>query len=194
MKQFWKIFKLTLNYKKTLIASILFNLLTVVFSLVSVGVLSPILRIIFSTSEEVYANPSFQSVNNIDSFKSYIGNKVNYEITQANLEIGPAKLLAIVLGVTALLFLLKNVFRYLASIAITFIKNSVEKDIRNTMHTKVLHLPMNYFSDQKKGDLISRFTSDVSDIQWAVLTSIQKLIQAPLTIIFTLVVLFLMIW
>ncbi len=84
------------------------------------------------------------------------------------------------------MFLFKNIFRYLGSILIVFIRNAIEKDLRNDIHFRVLNLPLSFFTEKRKGDIISRLTTDVLEIQWAILSTIRRLVEAPLMIIITL--------
>ncbi|MBP6650536.1 MAG: ABC transporter ATP-binding protein, partial [Bacteroidia bacterium] len=81
------------------------------------------------------------------------------------------------------LFFLKNFFRYLAMYFIAPIRNGVVRDLRNGMYEKVLYLPLSYFSDERKGDLISRMTSDVQEIEWSIMQSLEVVFREPLTIL-----------
>ncbi|MBL0257617.1 MAG: ABC transporter ATP-binding protein, partial [Bacteroidetes bacterium] len=82
-----------------------------------------------------------------------------------------------------MLFFLKNFFRYLAMYFIAPIRNGVVRDLRNGMYEKVLYLPLSYFSDERKGDLISRMTSDVQEIEWSIMQSLEVVFREPLTIL-----------
>ena len=188
MKQYFKILRFALPYKKQILFSVIFNIATVLFSLASITTLIPILRIIFEKAKPVEAPVPYTGI--MDA-KSYITSQLNYQIYQWSEEMGAQKLLLFVLLFTALLFVLKNVFRFFGAISITYIKNAVERDIRAKLHKKVLELPVSYFSEKRKGDLLARFSTDVLEIQWAVLSSVHRLVQDPLMIILTLILLIL---
>ena len=81
-----------------------------------------------------------------------------------------------------ILFFLKNLFRYLAMYFISPIRNGVVGDLRNKMYNKVLFLPLTYFSEEKKGDLMSRMTSDVQEIEWSIMQSLEVIFREPFTV------------
>lgn len=188
MKQYFKILRFALPYKRQIILSIIFNVGTVIFSLASITTLIPILRIIFEKGGAVAEPVPYTGILGL---KDYVTGQLNYKMYSFSETLGAHKLLFYVLVLMVVLFLLKNVFRFLGSICITFIKNAVERDIRSKLHAKILDLPVSYFSEKRKGDLIARFSSDVLDIQWAVLSSVHRLVQDPLMIIMTLIILIL---
>ena len=90
------------------------------------------------------------------------------------------------------MFLLKNLFRYLALFVLTFLRNGVVRDLRNSLYSKIVELPISYFSEKKKGDTIARMTSDVQEIEVSFLNSLEAIVREPLTIIFTLISMFAM--
>ena len=188
MKQYFKILRFALPYRRQIILSIIFNVGTVIFSLASITTLIPILRIIFEKGGSVAEPVPYTGILGL---KDYVTGQLNYKMYSFSETLGAHKLLFYVLVLMVVLFLLKNVFRFLGSICITFIKNAVERDIRSKLHAKILDLPVSYFSEKRKGDLIARFSSDVLDIQWAVLSSVHRLVQDPLMIIMTLIILIL---
>ena len=188
MKQYFKILSFAFPYKRQIVFSIIFNVGTVIFSLASITTLIPILRIIFEKARPLAEPVPYTGLLNL---KEYVTGQLNYKMYELSESLGAHKLLFYVLLLTVMLFLLKNLFRFLGAICITFIKNAVERDIRSKLHAKILDLPVSYFSEKRKGDLIARFSSDVLDIQWAVLSSVHRLVQDPLMIITTLVILIL---
>ncbi|WP_430682190.1 ABC transporter ATP-binding protein [Maribacter halichondriae] len=98
--------------------------------------------------------------------------------------------LVLVIGLVLILFLLKNLFNYLAMYFITFLRNGVLKDIRNAMYQKITDLPISYYSEKRKGDVIARITSDVLEIQHSFLSILELIVREPLTILFTILVMF----
>ncbi|HCD23115.1 MAG TPA: antibiotic ABC transporter ATP-binding protein, partial [Flavobacteriaceae bacterium] len=103
----------------------------------------------------------------------------------------PSQGLWLAVGLILVLFLLKNLFNYLAMYYITYLRNGVLKDIRNQVYQKLIHLPMGYFTDRKKGDLMTRMTTDVLEVQHSMLSVLELMVREPLTILFTLVVMML---
>ena len=173
-------------YKRVIGASVFFNILTVLFSLGSITILIPVLKIIFENTDPVSTPPTYTGILEI---KSYLEALLNYQIGQQVAEVGVQPVLFYVLVVACSFFLGKNVFRYLGSISLAYIKNGVERDLRNAIHKKTLSLPVSYFTEKRKGDILARLTTDITEIQWALLSSIHRLIQDPLMIISTLTLL-----
>lgn len=188
MQQYLKILRFALPYSRQIILSVLFNIGTVLFSLASITTLIPILRIIFNTAKPQTSPVEYAGILGL---KDYLTGQLNYKMYTWSEAIGPQRMLFYVLLVTVGLFLLKNLFRFLGAIAVTYIKNGVERDLRASLHKKFLELPIAYFSERRKGDLIARFSTDILDIQYAVLSSVHRLVQDPLMIILTLGILIL---
>jgi len=186
MSSYFRILRFALPYRQQIILSALFNILTVLFSLGSITILIPVLKLLFQNTPSVQEPIPYEGILKL---KPFLESHMNYYITQWMEQYGPQKILLAILLVATGFFLLKNLFRYLAAISLTFIKNGVEKDLRNVIHQKILELPPAYFSEKRKGDLIARLTTDVLEIQWALLSSIQRMVQDPLMILSTLVLL-----
>src|SRR5690606_22668905 len=100
------------------------------------------------------------------------------------------KALVLVIVLIFLLFLFKNLFNYLAMYFITFLRNGVLKDLRNSLYKKIVELPISYFSVHRKGDVIARITSDVLEIQHSFLSILVLIVREPLTILFTIIMMF----
>jgi subfamily B ATP-binding cassette protein MsbA len=98
-----------------------------------------------------------------------------------------SKALIYVVGLIIILFFLKNVAGYLANYFLVFLRNGVIRDLRNKVYKKTMELPLSYFSEQRKGDILSRVTSDILDLQYSFLSVLELLIREPLTIIFTII-------
>jgi subfamily B ATP-binding cassette protein MsbA len=122
--------------------------------------------------------------------KDYLQSSMSYELHQYSVEHGAQYTLMALASIIITLFLLKNLFNYWAMYFITFLRNGVLKDIRNTMYKKSLELPLSFFSEKRKGDVISRITSDVLEIQHSFLSILEVLVREPLTIIFTIAAMF----
>jgi subfamily B ATP-binding cassette protein MsbA len=186
MNNYFRILRYVLPYRQQIIGSVLFNIAMVFFSLVSITILIPILKIILENTEEVVEPIDYEGLSQI---RPYLESQLNYRITLWATEYGPTKILFYILLVAIAFFLLKNLTRYLGGILLVFIKNGVERDLRNDIHHKVLHLPLSYFSEKQRGDIIARLTTDIVEVQWAILSSIQRLVTDPLMLVSTLVLL-----
>ena len=146
----------------------------------------PMMQILFGTTKKIYIKPTYQGLTNI---KSFLEDFFNYKVTQyLEEDIGSA--LLFVIGMIIILFFLKNIFNYLAMFFITFLRNGVLKDIRNSLYKKTTTLPLDFFSEKKKGDLMARISSDVLELQNSFLSILELIVRDPLTIIFSLIVMF----
>lgn len=186
MSHYFRILRFALPYRRKIFLSALFNILTVFFSLGSITILIPVLKILFQNTPPTGAPVPYQGLIKL---KPFLESRLNFYIGHWLEIYGPQKVLLTILAVATAFFLFKNFFRYLASVSLTYIKNGVEMDLRNVIHKKILTLPPAFFTEKRKGDLVARLTTDVLEIQWALLSSIQRMIQDPLMILSTLVLL-----
>lgn len=147
-------------------------------------VLMPLLQVIFKKgTENITVEPEFEGLTNAGAyFKDYM----NYVITDIAGEDKSKALIAVIILVIVV-FLLKNIFNYLAMYFITFLRNGVLKDIRNELYDKTISLPLAYFSEKRKGDVMARLGTDVLEIQHSFLSILELLFREPLTIIFTII-------
>ncbi|MEM8999261.1 MAG: ABC transporter ATP-binding protein [Bacteroidota bacterium] len=187
MNYFKKILVFALPYRKYGFLNIFFNILYALFSALSFAALIPMLNVLFDKTKQLIEPPTYQGLGKAkDFFMDYM----NYQVTQYSGDT-PMKGLVLVVTLVLALFLLKNAFNYLAMYFITFLRNGVLKDIRNSMYAKIVDLPISYFSEKRKGDTIARITSDVLEIQHSFLSILELIVREPLTILFTIIVMFL---
>ncbi|MBS4014045.1 MAG: ABC transporter ATP-binding protein [Bacteroidetes bacterium] len=177
MKNIWKIAKYIYPYKKKVWLHVLYTFAGVSFSLFSIGMLIPFLGILFGTQS--YVNEPVELSLSIDSLKHYF----NYNISLMINQFGKINTLLILSAVMMIGSFIKNGFLYLAMYYLAPIRNGVVQDIRNTLYQKTLELPMSYYSNERKGDLISRMTNDVHQIEWSIISSLEMLFREPITII-----------
>lgn len=187
MEYFKKILRFAKPYKKYGFLNIFFNILYALFSALSFAALIPMLNVLFDKTKQLTEPPVFQGIGKA---KDYFMDYMNYQVTQYSGD-DQMKGLVLVIGLVLTLFLLKNVFNYLAMYFITFLRNGVLKDIRNKMYQKITELPISYYSEKRKGDVIARITSDVLEIQHSFLSVLELIVREPLTILFTIIVMFL---
>ena len=183
MTYFKKILRYAIPYKSYGFLNIFFNILYAFFSTVSFLVLMPLLEVIFKPdAEPITEVPKLDGILDlVDFFKDYM----NYFITQVAGD-DKSQALMIVVGFVISTFLFKNLFNYLAMFFITFLRNGVLKDIRNDLYKKTLDLPISFFSEKRKGDIMARISTDVLEIQHSFLSVLEMLVREPLTIIFTI--------
>ena len=186
MNYFFKILRFGLPYKRFAFLNIFFNILYAVFSALAYVAMIPMMQILFGTTPKTSVPPSYEGIGQI---KNYLESFFNYKVTQY-MEQDSDNALLFVIGMIISLFLLKNIFNYLAMFFITFLRNGVLMDLRNELYQKTTTLPLYFFSEKKKGDLMARISSDVLELQHSFLSILELIIRDPLTIIFSLIVMF----
>lgn len=158
---------------------------SVVFSLFSLTMIIPFLNILFNQEQHYEKLPWTFSVKTLL-------NNLNFTIAQYITDHGKVAALTFICGLIVLMFFLKNLFRYLAMYFVSPIRNGVVRDIRAQLYDKILVLPLTYFSDERKGDIMSRMTLDVQEIEWSIMQSLEAIFREPLTIILFLVMMVLL--
>lgn len=175
-------------YKSRVAKSVLFNFLHAIFGSLSIAMLIPILRIIFDNQHDVTELVPFA----LDT-KS-IAQIFNYYVTEIKNSFGQANTLVFV-GILAIISTaFKTGFAYLASYELIYIRNGVVRDIRRKIYLKILSLPLPFFSEERKGDIISRMTGDVQEVEASVMSSLDMLFQSPILIIVYLATMLIMSW
>jgi subfamily B ATP-binding cassette protein MsbA len=163
--------------------NIFFNVLYAFFNAFSFLVLMPMLEVLFGENRAVYTKPSFSGA--LD-FKTYVSDRMSFEVTRYAGE-DPQRALLLVISLILVTFLLKNLFNYIALFFITFLRNGILKDIRIALYNSITKMSMAHFTEKRKGDLMSRVSNDVIEIQYSFLSIIELLIREPLTITFALI-------
>lgn len=186
MNYFTKVLKYGLDYTYYGVLNIVFNILYAIFSALAFVSFIPMLDVLFKQTKEVYKEPDYSGISNI---REYLENYFNYYISR-QLETDISSTLILVVGIVIFFFLMKNLFNYLALYNITFVKNGLLKNIRGKLYSKVISMPISYFLNNKKGDLMSRITADILEIQTSYLSILELMVREPLTILFTLIVMF----
>ncbi|MDT8413937.1 MAG: ABC transporter ATP-binding protein [Flavobacteriaceae bacterium] len=189
MTYFKKIFRFALPYKRFAYLNIFFNILFAFFGTLAFVSLIPMLKVLFGQEEKVFVKPVYEGLMQI---KPFAENYMNYFITTTNAQYGVEITLLILVSLVIGLFLLKNMCSYFAMYFITFLRNGVLRDIRNSMYKKVVDLPVAYFSEKRKGDVMARMSSDVLEIQHSFLSILELIVREPLTILFTVFAMFVM--
>ena len=186
MKYFKKILKYAIPYKSFAFLNIFFNILYALFSALSMIAFIPLLEVLFQSTKKIVIKPKYSEIS---SLKTYLEEWLSFQINhQLNEDIGVT--LIYVVSIVIALFLFKNLFNYLALFFITYLRNGVLKDIRNAIFDKIINLPVTFFTEKKKGDIMARMSTDVLEVQISFLSILELLIREPLTIIFTLIAMF----
>jgi subfamily B ATP-binding cassette protein MsbA len=177
MKYYLRILGFAKPYSFQGFLSIFSNLLAVVFSLFSVTLIIPILGILFGTESRVHEAPPLEL-----SKDSLISN-FNYLITKVMEDQGETMGLALVCGIIVLSYFFKNLFTYFGSYFIAKVRNGLLFQLRCKLHSKVMELPIGFFTDKRKGDLMARASTDLNEIEWTMLSSITLFFREPLLIL-----------
>tara|TARA_B100000767_G_scaffold69259_1_gene65910 strand:+ start:3995 stop:5815 length:1821 start_codon:yes stop_codon:yes gene_type:complete len=183
MKDFLRVLRFVKPYWVYAILNVVFNILTVLFSLVSITMIIPFLGLLFGTQQKVYEAPPLAF--NADSIKE----NFYLLITEIIDEKGQVEALLFVCILVLTMFFLRNLFRYLALYCLSPIRNGVVRDMRNELHRKVLNLPLAYYNEKRKGDVVSRMTADLVEIEWSIMSSLEMIFKDPLNIIIFLITL-----
>ena len=174
-----------LPYKRQAFLNVFFNILYSLFSALSFVALIPMLDVLFGKAQPITEAPVYSG--NLLDLGSYGKAYLNYKVGALAGE-NTIWALAIVIALVLSLFLLKNLFSYLASFFITYLRKGVLKDLRNNLYKKIVNQPIAFFSDQRKGDIMSRMIGDVNEVQNSMLSALESFIREPLTIIFSILV------
>ena len=180
MNHFKDILKYEKKYRKFTLLNILFNIFYAIFNVLSVLAFIPVLGILFETEKKITTQPEYTGITNIGS---YLKESFYHFISQKIENDGQINTLLFICLLALSLFFLKNFFRYLASYVITFLRTCIVKDIRDKLYNKIVELPISYFTEKRKGDIIARMTADVQEVEVSILTSIETIVREPLTVV-----------
>ena len=186
-KSLLKLIPFTKPYKSHIIWNVIYNILYALFSTISMLTLLPVMDVLFGKTKTVLIKPIYSGIGDIKQFGTdYMHFQIS-TLTKGN-SIQVALLFVVLLIMTT--FLLKNLFNYLASYHIMHLKNGVLKDLRKSMYDKIIELPISFYSEKRKGDVMARMLGDVNEVQNSFFSILELIIKEPLTIIFALVTMF----
>ena len=187
MHYFKQILRFAKPYKGYAVLNIVSNIFYALFGTLSMISLFPMLKVLFGDTKPLTTKPVWEGMSKITTYgESYL----NYFVTQKKAEGNDDVLIFMVILVVST-FLLKNLFSYLAMFFITFLRNGVLKDMRNELYDKVVSLPISFYSEKRKGDTMSRISTDVLEIQHSFLSILELIVREPLMILFTIISMFL---
>lgn len=179
MNSFWRLMKYLGKYRGFVFGNILSNVLTAIFTVVAIPLLAPFLNLLFSEDD---AN-LMREIPTDSTGIAYATDWMNYQLSQLIIQLGKEQALLYVIGAIIGAFFLKNLFRYLALFFMAPVRNGVVRDLRKQLFDKVLLLPLAYFSEERKGDTISRISSDVQEVEGSILNVLEAVFREPLIII-----------
>ena len=177
-------------HKKYIFGSLFFNILYSIFQIASAGTILPVLGMLFGTINN--KKPAVEPVysGNMSDYFSYLKDYAYYLVEVKAREHGALTVLAWLCVITAFAFLVRNIFRYIGSLMLIYYRVGVAKDLRTSIYQKILTLPVSFFTEQRKGDMMSRMSNDVGDVEGSILGSLAELFNAPFMLISTLITLF----
>jgi len=169
-------------YKKYLALAVVCNLLMSLFMVVSIPLLQPFLQILFNPDELKKRNPAVP----VEGIRS-IELKINSFFSDLIQEHGQEQALLIVCVFLVFTFFGKNLFRYLSLYFLAPVRNGIVRDFRQKLVGKILDLPLSYFSEERKGDLMSRISADVQEIEWSIVGVVESVAREPIVILGSLI-------
>ncbi len=192
MKEFFRLLQTYIPpYKKYLYLNFLYHFLSAVFGVFSMISMIPVLRILFGLEEKVYGYVNLR--DSMDSLTTF-GDAVKHNMYSYVTEIGAVNGLILIGVFLLLMVLLKVGFSYLGSYSIITLRTSVIRDIRDKIYKKTVSLPIGFFSEEKKGDIMARITGDVTEVEVSIMSSLDMFFKNPPIIIVSLVTMFIMSW
>ncbi len=184
MKRFSRILFYLRSQKRNIVLYVTFNLLSIIFSLVSLAMLAPFLQMLFKKEKLISARPewSFSATSILAYVKYLISNIINQHS-----EVYALGAICVIIVISVFF---KNLFTYLSFRVLAPMRNYVMTKLRSDLYSKILELPIGFFTEQRKGDIISRMSNDANEVEWSVMSTLEGLIRDPLNILiylFTLV-------
>lgn len=179
MKSLGTIFRYIKNYPRLVISYFGFNILSAIFGVLSLGLLSPFLMLIFNQGDafkSVTGTGFFSRINPVNYFKEWL-----YELISE--PGGNIKALILICVVVFIAIILKNLFAYLSMYFLNPIRNRILNDMRSNMYAKILQLPIGYFNEQRKGDIMSKLSNDLGDVEGSTVSVLESVFREPITII-----------
>ena len=195
MKEFFKVLRRFVPpYRRYLVLSVVFTLLSAVLNVFSFMVLIPILQILFKVSAPVEVDFIAWSAMNADNAKEVLMNNLQYYMNDFIGTHGASTMLLLLGLFLIFMTLLKTASYFASSAAIIPLRTGIVRDLRTMMYDKVVSLPLGFFSKEKKGDIIARMTSDVTEVENSIVTSLDMLIKNPIFILIYFVTLVYVSW
>lgn len=192
MKPLQRILHFAKPHQKYLYLSIFFNILYSVLNIFSVATMLPILGLMFGTMERIDTTKEPVYSGKFADFFNYAKDWAYYKIQLSIDNYGAVKVLAMLCAITAFAFLLRNIFRYLGAFLLVNYRVGITKDLRTAMYDKFLKLPVSFFTEKRKGDMMSRISNDISAVEGGIMGALVDVVNSPFMIISSLITLFIL--
>jgi subfamily B ATP-binding cassette protein MsbA len=186
MKNLFGVLKYVNGYWRYGIWNIVFNILSVVFGVFSLVMIIPFLQLLITEQDSKYQEIIAKGKPILGPSLESLSGYFNFELSTLIVHEGKLYALVCICVTGAIVFFFKNLFRYLGMFFLAPIRNGVVKDLRNAIYKKSLELPLSYYSNERKGDIMSRITSDVQEVEWSVMSSLEMIFRDPINILILL--------
>lgn len=175
----WKLLRFYAPYKRLLILALTSNLLMSIFMVVSIPVLQPFLQILFNPDGQMHTSQEHLQQSGMQGLEQKVNDFFSHLIATQ----GREQALLLVCGFLVLTFFGKNLFRYLSMYFLAPVRNGIVRDLRQQLVEKMLRLPLSYFTESRKGDLMSRIQADVQEVEWSIVGVVESIAREPIVII-----------
>ena len=183
-KNLAKLIPYTKPYKSHIVWNVIYNVLYALFSTLSMITMFPLLEVLFKKNNAIIEEPVYLGIQNIGSYGKDL---LFYTISNLNQQHGPQYALLLTVTLVIITFLFKNLFNYLASYHIMHLKNGVLRDLRKKLFNIIIELPISYYSEKRKGDVMARILGDVNEVQNSFFSILELIVKEPLTILFAII-------
>ena len=185
LKNYFRILRLIKPYSGFAFLNALLNIFSIVFSLFSLALVAPFLDLLFLKDESFYKEKIANGLPAFHLSAQSLADTFYYYLTEmiVDPQRGKGYALMFICVAVAIMFLLKNLCRYFAMYFLAPVRNGVVKDLRNLLHQKIMRLPLSWYSNERKGDILSRVTNDVQEVEWSVMSSLEVVFRDPFNII-----------
>ncbi len=177
MKAFWGLMVYLKNYKSLVVFNAISNVLMVFFSVISISAFIPFLNILLGEQKLVQEKP--EGINSLEELTQLF----YFHLSNIIIEHGESRALAVMCFALVGIYFFRNLFRYLSLFFMAPIRNGIVRDVRKQLFEKSMDLPLAFFSEKRRGDIISRISVDVQEIQWSILNVLEVIVREPLMII-----------
>lgn len=189
MSLFKRAIQYTKPYRSSFVVAILCNFMYAIFNVLALAFMMPILSILFEEkAKPITTKPVFSG--NLLDLKSFATDYSSFYMNQIAMESGALQVLLISCISFIILFFFRNIFSYLSEFFLIDLRSGVSRDFRVDIHNKILTLPVSYFTEKKKGDMLVRISSDVGEVEGNILNGLVEIIRSPIVIIVCVFTLF----
>jgi len=178
-------------FKSNVIWNIVFNILYAFFGTLSFVTLIPMMQVLFDKTKKVTEKPIYTGIMDLSK---YLENSFYYKVTKLTEEGNPQIVLIYVVTLVIITFLLKNLSGYLASYHMMHLRNGVMAKLRSVMYNKIISLPISFYSEKRKGDVMARMLGDIGEVQNSFFMLLELAVKEPLTIVFSIIMMFTFSW